>query len=123
MINILIFKQKNKFENPSVAICGLSTSKLNIAMSSSIPVWESEGLSESDDYEKNSTTSAWKIFKISLEDWEESLNSKVHTTIIEDRKEKKQPEWSLESTSEEVIDEEIQHVRDKVDKLEKKLKK
>ena len=37
-------------------------------------------------------------------------------------KEEKQPEWPLESTSEEVIEEEIQHVRDKVDKLEKKLK-
>ena len=91
-------------------------------MSSSIPVWELEGLSESDDYDKHSTTPAWKNFKISLEDWEESLNSKIHTTIIEAPKEEKQPEWPLESTSEEVIEEEIQHVRDKFDKLEKKLK-
>ena len=59
---------------------------------------------------------------MSWEDWEESLKSKVYTTIIEAPKEEKQPEWPLESTSEEVIEEEIQHVRDKVDKLEKKLK-
>jgi ubiquinone biosynthesis protein UbiJ len=60
---------------------------------------------------------------MSWEDWEETLKSKVHTSIIETPKEEKQPEWQLESTSEEVIEEEIQHVRDKVDKLEKKLKK
>jgi hypothetical protein len=60
---------------------------------------------------------------MSWEDFEETLKSKVHTTIIETTKEEKQPEWQLESTSEEVIEEEIQHVRDKVDKLEKKLQK
>ena len=79
-------------------------------MSSSIPVWESEGLSESDDYDKHPITPARKIFKMSCEDFEESLKSKVHTTFIEAPKEEKQPEWQLESTLEEVIEEEIQHI-------------
>ena len=92
-------------------------------MSSSIPVCELEGLSERDDYDKHSITPAWKIFEMSWEDWEESLKSKVHTTIIETPKEEKQPEWPLESTSNEIIDKEFWHIWDKVDKLEKKLKK
>jgi len=61
---------------------------------------------------------------MSKEDWEEILKPKVHTSFIEAPKEEKQPELALESISEdEVIEEERQPVKDKVDKLEKKLKK
>ena len=121
--------QTNKFETPSVAKFGLSTSQLNIAMSSSIPIWELEGLSKSDYYVKHPITPAWEILKMSKEDWEESLKPKVHTSFIEAPKEEKQPELAIESISEDeviedkVIIEEIQPVKDKVDKLEKKLKK
>ena len=116
--------QTNKFETPSVAKFGLSTSQLNIAMSSSIPIWVLEGLSKSDYYVKHPITPAWEILKMSKEDWEESLKPKVHTSNIEAPKEEKQPELALESILEdEVIEEEIQPVKDKVDKLEKKLKK
>ena len=118
--------QTNKFETPSVAKFGLSTSQLNIAMSSSIPIWELEGLSKSDYYVKHPITPAWEILKMSKEDWEESLKPKVHTSFIEAPKEEKQPELAIESISEDeviedkVIIEEIQPVKDKVDKLEKK---
>ena len=65
-------------------------------MSSSIPVWELKGLSESDDYDEHPITPAWKINKMSWNDWEETLKSKVHTTIIEAPREEKQPEWPLQ---------------------------
>ena len=64
-------------------------------MSLSILVCELEGLSESDDYDNRQITPAWKIFKISWEDFGESLKSKNHTTIIETTKKEKTQNGNL----------------------------
>jgi hypothetical protein len=113
--------QTNKFETPSVAKFGLTSSQLTGVMSSSVAIWELEGLSESDYYVKHPITPAWEILKISKEDWEESLKPKIHTTEMHVSEEETE-ELKLESITQEIIEEEIQPVKDKVNKLEKKLK-
>jgi hypothetical protein len=116
--------QSHKFETPSAAKFGLTSSQLNVAMSSSVSIWELEGLSEGDYYVRHPITPAWEILKMSKEDWEESLKPKVHTTTINNPVEEKLETIIEETKEDEIVVETIeQPVKEKVDKLEKKLKK
>jgi hypothetical protein len=121
--------QSHKFDASNTHKHGITSSQLAVAMSSSIPIWELEKLTESEYYIKHPITPAWEILNMSKEDWEESLKPKVYQSNLNESeitsKEETKPEIQhLDTILEDMIldTKEKQPVKEKVDKLEKKLK-
>ena len=61
----------------------LSKEDMSNAMSSALSIWDIQGLTEKEYYEKHPITPAHIILKMSKEDWEESLKPKTNRPIIE----------------------------------------
>ena len=64
----------------------LSKEDMNNAMSSALSIWDIQGLTEKEYYEKHPITPAHIILKMSKEDWEESLKPKTNEPIIPEDK-------------------------------------
>ena len=56
----------------------LSKEDMSNAMSSALSIWDIQGLTEKEYYEKHPITPAHIILKMSKEDWEESLKPKTN---------------------------------------------
>ena len=76
--------QFHKFDNfkSNTTKFMLSKEDMSNAMSSALSIWDIQGLTEKEYYEKHPITPAHIILKMSKEDWEESLKPKTNEAII-----------------------------------------
>jgi hypothetical protein len=77
--------QYHKFDNSKSNTTKFMLSKedMNNAMSSALSIWDIQGLTEKEYYEKHPITPAHIILKMSKEDWEESLKPKTNGPNLE----------------------------------------
>ena len=115
----------HKFDNSKSNITKFMLSKedMSNAMSSALSIWDIQGLTEKEYYEKHPITPAHIILKMSKEDWEESLKPKTNKPIILEEETTDIVVNSGDDIISDIVDSLDLGVQKVINKIETKLKK